>query len=41
MKVVRQASVKDKRLTAEHAVLDFMSFEVKKLKLLTHAKVEA
>lgn len=40
VKVVRQASWKDKRLRAKHAVLDFMSSEVKKLKLMTSVRVE-
>lgn len=39
MKVARQRW-KDKRLRVEHAVLDFMSFEMKKLKLMTSARVE-
>lgn len=39
VKVIRQANLKDRR--EKHAVLDFMSFEVKELKLWTSARVEA
>lgn len=38
--MVRQANWTDKRLKAKHAVLDFMSFEIKKLKLMTSARME-